>query len=176
MHLHAPRAAVFLAALAFLLAGVPARAQRASPHETVTADVDGAAISVSYGRPYMKGRVVMGGLVPFGAIWRTGADEATTLVTDRDLRFGGYRLKAGSYTIFTLPGQAAWKMIINAETGQSGLEHDASKDLATLDATPAALAAPVEQFTIAIADTPAGGTLALRWERTEVIVPFTVVK
>lgn len=174
MPFRTPRAAVLLSALAFLLAGVPALAQRASPHETVTATVDGATISVTYGRPYMKGRVVMGGLVPFGALWRTGADEATTLVTDRDLLLGGARLRAGSYTIFTVPDRSAWKVIVNAETGQSGLEHDASKDLATLDATPAALAAPVEQFTIAITDTPAGGALALRWERTEVIVPFTV--
>ena len=161
--------------LGLLLATVPANAQgRPSPHETTSAVVDGATISVSYGRPYMKGRAIMGDLVPYGRLWRTGADEATTLVTDTDLMFGSLHVPAGSYTLFTLPDATAWKLIINTETGQTGLEHDPAKDLGTVDAEVGSLAAPLEQFTIAIVDTPAGGNLALRWERTEITVPFLV--
>ena len=152
-----------------------ARAQgRPSPHETTAATIDGATISVSYGRPYMKGRTIMGGLVPFGQTWRTGADEATTLVTDTALMIGGAHLPAGSYTLFTLPGMTTWKLIINSETGQTGLEHDPARDIATVDATVGTVAEPVEQFTISLNDTPAGGSLVLSWELTEVTVPFTV--
>jgi len=161
--------------LGLLLATVPANAQgRPSPHETTSAAVDGATISVSYGRPYMKGRTIMGDLVPYGQLWRTGADEATTLVTDTDLMFGSVHVPAGSYTLFTLPDATAWKLVINTETGQTGLEHDPAKDLGTVDTKMESLPAPVEQFTIAVVDTPAGGSLALRWERTEITVPFLV--
>ena len=88
--------------------------------------------------------------------------------------FGSLHVPAGSYTLFTLPDATAWKLIINTETGQTGLEHDPAKDLGTVDAEVGSLAAPLEQFTIAIVDTPAGGNLALRWERTEITVPFLV--
>lgn len=166
-------ALVVLAGL--LLTSVPARAQgRVSPHETVSAVIDGATISISYGRPYMKGRTIMGDLVPYGPLWRMGADEATTLVTDRDLMFGRVHLPAGSYSLFAVPGQSAWTLIVNSETGQSGLEHNAAKDLAKIDAKVGVAPTPVEQFTIAIVAAPAGGVLTLRWERTEITAPFTV--
>jgi hypothetical protein len=165
-----------VSALAF--AG-PAAAQqepmsRRSPHETTTGTADGATIEISYGRPLMRGRVIMGELVPFGYVWRTGADEATQLTTDRDLLVGGHRLKAGTYSLFTKPEQARWSLIINAQTGMSGLERDAAKDVTTLAVTPSAVAAPVEQLTLAVVDTPAGGAITLRWEKTEVVFPFSV--
>ena len=76
-----------------------AQGQRASPHETVSATIDGAKVSITYGRPYARGRKIMGGVVPYGAVWRTGADEATTLVTDKALMFGSTRIQPGTYTL-----------------------------------------------------------------------------
>lgn len=153
-----------------------AQEKRASPHETVKATVDGAAISIAYGRPYVKGRKIMGGLVPFDKIWRTGADEATTLVTDRALRFGALSVPAGTYTLYTLPGASGWQIVVNKQTGQWGTEYQQAQDLGRVPATPAKTSAPVEQFTIRIDDTPAGGALVLEWEETSVVAPFTVEK
>jgi len=174
------RVPILLAALCLFLAPDVGMAQqtppRASPRETTTASVDGATLSIAYGRPRMRGRTIMGDLVPFGYVWRTGADEATELTTNRDLLFGSYRLKAGKYSLFTKPEKARWSLIINAQTGMSGLEREPAKDLTTMTVTPGALAAPVEQLTLAIMDTPSGGAIALRWERTEVVFPFTVAK
>ena len=149
---------------------------RASPHETVTATIDGAKIAVTYGRPYMKGRKIMGGLVPFNQVWRTGADEATLLVTDKALMFGGTHLQPGTYSLFTLPGDKSWQLIVNKQTGQSGTEYDQKQDLARIPMTVTKTSGPVEQFTIAVADTPAGGDLRLTWESTQATASFTVMK
>lgn len=153
-----------------------AQGERLSPHETVSATVDGAKISITYGRPYMKGRRIMGDLVRYGRVWRTGADEATTLATDRATMFGGVHVPAGTYTLYALPGEKEWKLIVNRQTGQWGTEYDAQRDLARIDMQLGSTNSPVEQLTLAINDTPAGGELKLRWERTELTVPFTVMK
>lgn len=150
--------------------------QRLSPHETVSATVDGAKISITYGRPYMKGRKIMGGLVPYGEVWRTGADEATTLVTDKALMFGNTHVEPGTYTLFTLPGEKEWRLIINKQTGQPGTEYDQAQDLARVPMKVAKAPSAVEQFTIAINDTPAGGELKLSWENSDITAPFTVMK
>lgn len=151
-------------------------AQKASPHETVNATVDGAKISVTYGRPYAKGRKIVGGLVPYDKVWRTGADEATTIVTDKALMFGNTHVEPGTYTVYTLPGEKAWQLIINKQTGQWGTQYDQAQDLARIPMTVSKTSAPVEQFTIAVADTPAGGELRLSWENTQASAPFTVMK
>jgi hypothetical protein len=145
-----------------------------SPHETVKATIGGASISVEYGRPYMRGRKIMGGLVPYGQVWRTGADAATTLSTSKALVIGGAEVPAGKVTLFTLPAEAGWKLIINKQTGQGGLEYDQAQDLARVDLNRKALSAPVDQLTIAIEASGAGGVLKISWETTELSVPFTV--
>jgi hypothetical protein len=150
--------------------------QRASPHETTTATVDGAKISVTYGRPYAKGRQIMGGLVPYGKVWRTGADEATTLVTDKALMFGSAHVNPGTYTLYTLPGEKEWQLIVNKQTGQWGTQYNEAQDLARVPMKVSKTDGPVEQLTIAVADTPAGGELRLSWENTLVTVPFTVMQ
>jgi hypothetical protein len=165
----------FILAFAFV-AATGVLAQRASPHETVNATIDGAKISVTYGRPYMKGRKIAGGLVPYGQVWRTGADEATTLVTDKALMFGSTHVQPGTYTLYTLPGEKGWQLIVNKQTGQWGTEYNQAQDLARIPMKVTKTAAPVEQFTIAIDDTPAGGELKLTWENSEVTAPFTVMK
>jgi Protein of unknown function (DUF2911) len=151
-------------------------AQRASPHETVNATVDGAKISVTYGRPYLKGRKVGAQLAPYGQVWRTGADEATTLVTDKALMFGSTHVQPGTYTLFTLPSEKGWQLIINKQTGQWGTDYNQAQDLARIPMKVTKTSAPVEQFTIAINDTQAGGELKLTWENSDVTAPFTVMK
>ena len=145
-----------------------------SPHETAKATVGGATISVEYGRPYMRGRKIMGGLVPYGQVWRTGADAATTLTTSKALAIGGATVPAGKVTLYTLPAEAGWKLIINKQTGQWGTEYDQAQDLARVDLTKKALSAPVDQLTIAIEPSGDGGVLKISWETTELSVPFTV--
>jgi hypothetical protein len=156
-------------AVALVLTAVSISAQPpGSPHETISAVVDGAKVSLTYGRPYMRGRKIVGGLVPFGRVWRTGADESTTLVTDAPLNIGGAAVPAGKVSLYTLPGQGAWKLIINKQTGQWGTEYNEAQDLARVDMTTRTLAAPVDQFTIKIE----GGQLKLLWELTELSVPI----
>ena len=149
--------------------------QRKSPHETVKATIDGATITVEYGRPSMKGRKVMGELVPFGKVWRTGADEATTLTTDKELQIGGTIVPAGKYTLFTLPGQTDWQLIVNKQTGQWGTEYDQKQDLGRVPLKKTATSAPVEQLTISVDKNPAGGgLLRIAWENTALTAPVTV--
>ena len=155
----------------------PVHAQRASPHETTKATIDGAAITVEYGRPYVKGRKIMGALVPYWKVWRTGADEATTLTTDKAIQIAGAAAPAGKYTLYTLPGESEWQLIINKQTGQWGTEYAQAQDLARVPLKKAATSAPVEQLTSSIDKNPAGGgVLKIAWENTELTAPITVSK
>jgi hypothetical protein len=139
-----------------------------SPHETVSGAVDGAKVSIEYGRPYMRGRKIVGGLVPYGRVWRTGADQSTTLTTDAPLVIGGAAVPAGKVSLYTLPSPQGWKLIINKQTGQWGTEYNEAQDLARVDLKASTLTAPVDQFTIKID----GGQLKLAWELTELSVPI----
>jgi len=141
-----------------------------SPHDTVKATVGGASISIEYGRPYMRGRKIVGSLVPYDHVWRTGADAATTLSTSKDLVIGGAAVPTGKVTLYTLPAEAGWKLIINKQTGQWGTEYDESKDLARVDMNVAKTPAPVEQMEIKLE--PKGGDVVLHviWENTDASV------
>jgi hypothetical protein len=134
---------------------------------------DGKKITIDYGRPFKKGRRIYGGLVPYGKVWRTGANEATSFVTEKDIDVEGTRVPAGSYTLYTLPSEGTWKLIINKQTGQWGTEYDQAQDLARIDMKKEALPQPVEQFTISFE--PSSGnstTLRLDWENTHLSVPI----
>jgi len=154
-----------------------ARTRRASPHETTSATIDGALITIAYGRPYMRGRRIMGGLVPYDRVWATGADEATTLATTRAIRIGEATLDAGRYSLWTLPSAGTWTLIVNRQTGQWHTQYDARRDFARIDLATRTLDKPVEQLTISIEKgAHGGGVLAIAWELTEVSVPFTVLR
>ena len=144
-----------------------------SPADSVRANVAGAALSVRYSRPSARGRVIFGNVVPWDQVWRTGANEATVFETSSDLVVGGTTLTAGKYTLWTITGRAAWKLIINRNTGQWGTAYDAKYDFARLDMKVESLAQPVEQFTIAIDPQGSGGVLKLEWERTRASIPFS---
>jgi hypothetical protein len=137
-----------------------------SPPDTVRATVGGAKVWIAYSRPKMRGRVIFGGVVPWNVWWRTGANAATTMVTDQDLVIGGVTVPAGEYTLFTLPGPTAWKLIISKQTKEWGTDYDPAMDLARVDMTVAALTAPVEEMTIAIVPRGAGALLTVMWDRT----------
>ncbi|HEV3049624.1 MAG TPA: DUF2911 domain-containing protein [Longimicrobium sp.] len=150
----------------------PAAQQIPSPRDTVELRFGSDPVLVDYGRPSMRGRTIMGGLVPYGQVWRTGANAATTFVTSRDLRMGGVNVPAGTYTLYTLPGETEWQLIINRQTGQWGTEYDQAQDLARIPMQVEKLPQPVEQFTIDLQ--PKSGSafnLDLRWENTRAWVP-----
>jgi hypothetical protein len=166
-----------------LLAGLTAAAlvglagpldAQSSPRDTTRASVGGATIMVDYGRPSKRGRDIFGGLVPYSEVWRTGANQATHLVTDKPLMFGSVMVPAGTHTIYTLPGATGWKLIINKQTGQWGTEYDPAQDLGRVDMKVEKLATAVEQFTIKVVPDARGGVLRLEWDMTAAVVPFMV--
>ena len=152
-------------------------APRASPIATVSAEVGGAQVSITYGRPFMKGRQVAGGLIPYDSVWRMGANEATTLKTDAMLMFGSLHVGAGEVTLWTQAAESgAWKLILNKETGQWGTAYNAENDLGRVEMTLEKLETPVEQFTIAIEPgTGNAGRIVMTWDTVKMIVPFSVM-
>jgi hypothetical protein len=146
-----------------------------SPHVKSEWTIDGANISITYGRPYLKGRTMGKEVDPYpGKEWRTGADEATTLTTDKPLKFGTLSVPAGTHTLYTIPTESGWQLIVSKKTGQWGIPYPAGQDLGRAPMTVGKTAAPVEQLTFAIDDTPAGGTLRVEWGTTSARIPFTV--
>jgi hypothetical protein len=144
-----------------------------SPHVRTEWVVDGATISIEYGRPFLKGRPEAT-LMPPGQPWRTGADEATTLRTDRPLRFGTLAVPVGTYTLYTVPGASGWQLIVSRRTGQWGIPYPEGQDLGRAPMSVQKTTAPVEQLTISIDDSAAGGTLRVEWGATSARIPFTV--
>ena len=172
-------AAVILGALPLLAQPKP----RVSPQETITADIDGNNLKIVYCRPYSKDpksgeiRKIWGKLVPYGKVWRTGANEATLLTTAQPIVLGGTEIPAGTYSLYTLPVEnGASKLIINKKTGQWGTQYDEKEDLARVDLKKESLDKTVDQFTIAIEKNTSGGVIKLMWENTQFSVPFTVKK
>src|SRR5271169_6019206 len=144
----------FVAVMVLILAaGVIAQEQTKqplSPPGTATFTfADGKTVTVDYSRPSMRGRKIFGGLVPYGQVWRTGANSATSLKTDANLTIGGASVPAGSYTLYTIPDEKKWTLIINKETGQWGTEYSEKDDLARVEMKVSKNASPTEQFTIA---------------------------
>lgn len=145
-----------------------------SPHVRTSYTIDGAALSIEYGRPSIKGRPEAE-LMPAGQPWRAGADEATILTTDKPLKFGSLTLAPGTYTINAQPG-TQWQIIFGklSKPGQWGIPYNASLEIGRAPMTVAKTSAPVEQLLIAIDDTPAGATLRIEWGSTRASVAFTI--
>ena len=152
-----------------------AQGNRPSPAASATDDLGGGkTIKTDYSSPRMKGRKIYGGLVPFGEVWRTGANDATTFVTSADVNVGGKTVPAGSYTLFTVPNADKWTLIINKKTGEWGIPYKYESDeLARIDMKVSKLPSPVENFTIAYDKTGNGCTLRMDWETTRSSVDIT---
>ncbi len=148
------------------------KSKRPSPPGTAQiAFADGKKVTINYSRPSVKGRRIYGGLVPYDQVWRTGANEATSLSTDADLGIGGTPIPAGNYTLYTVPSAGSWKLIINKQTGQWGTDYEQAQDLARVDMHTAKLPQSVEQFTITLEKTGAdSATLNIDWETTRASV------
>ena len=147
-----------------------------SPHVRTEWTIDGANLAIEYGRPYLKGRPEAQ-LMPPGKPWRTGADQATTLTTDKALTFGSVKLNPGTYTLNTVPGDQ-WQLLIGRleKPGQWGIPYNQALEIGRVPMTVGKTSAPVEQVTFSIDDTPAGGTLKVEWGSTAASVPFTVAQ
>ena len=179
---------IIIAAIIVSALPVMAQRKRISPHETISAVIDGNKVTIVYGRPYTKDprsgeiRKIWGGLVPYGKVWRTGADEATLLTTEQPIVMGGTTISAGTYSLFTLPVEnGTSKLIVNKKTGQWGIpyneKNELTNELARIDLKKDTLDKTVDQFTMAIEKNPSGGgLLKMMWENTQFSVPFTVKK
>ena len=168
--------AVVVVALGLASARMLGQRTRVSPHESVSATVGGAGMSVTYGRPSMRGRKIFGSLVPYDIVWCPGADEATVLDSNKTLQIGNLRVPAGPHTIWVLPTANEWTLIVSTDESGFHTRYPASRDLGRVPFQKKAIATPVEQLTFEIRSTSAtAGELAMRWETTEVTVPFTVM-
>lgn len=164
--------------LATLAAAQMDKTKRASPPASAECKLpDGKTIKTDYSSPRMKGRKIYGGLVPFGQVWRAGANEATTFVSDANLIVGGKEVPAGSYTIFTIPNENNWTLIINKTTGEWGIPYKyEAAERARVDMKVSKLASPAEDFTLSYVSSDGGCSLQLDWETTRASVDITEKK
>jgi hypothetical protein len=171
---------IWMLAAGVLLSGaimtMEAQRQRVSPRETVEASIGGKKVTIEYSRPSVKGRNVWdanGSLAPFGKVWRTGADEATTLTTEGDLMLGSLHVPAGTYALFTIPGEETWTLIVNKVAKQWGaFKYDANEDLGRVKMKAAAQSDSTETFTIQLSATGgSNGVLKLTWDKLSASIP-----
>ncbi len=157
---------------AFVVAAQQDKSKRPSPPAQATWDLGGGkSVTIDYSSPRVKSRKIYGELVPFGQVWRTGANEATTLVTPVDLTIGGTTVPAGSYTVFTLPNKDKWTLIISKKSGEWGTDYPGqANDLSRVDMKVSSLPSPVENFTISFEKAGNGASLNIDWETTRASV------
>ncbi len=163
-----------------------AQQARVSAPDVTGAVIDGSRVTVYYSRPKVQDpktgavRKIFGALVPFGQVWRLGANEATLLVTQQTLQFGTVTVPAGASTLFLLPqADGTAKLIVNKQVGQWGTQYDEKQDIVRLDVKAETMAATADLFTMSIARdaaVPGGGTLKMMWENTSYSLPFTIKK
>lgn len=165
-------------ALAATTQGQQDKSKRPSPPAKADCKFpDGKTITVNYSSPRMKGRKIYGGLVPYGEVWRAGANEATTFVTTADLTIGGKDVPAGSYTIFVVPNEDKWTLIVSKKTGEWGIPYPGEgEDLARVDMKVSPIASPVENFTISLTHDGSECKLNLDWEKTRASVEVSEKK
>ena len=168
-------------AVGFLFVANASAQRYISPPMNASTVIDGDHISIDYYAPSMHGRKVMGKLVPYDEVWCTGANWATKITTEANLDINGLKLPKGSYSIWTLPNEKQWMLIINKQTGQFHLDYDQSQDFARVKMNLKALPSPVETFKIEVQSSGATttsankGTLSVMWETTDAWVPITVL-
>ncbi len=171
-------------ALAIAALGITVSAQKVtelgtgkggSPHVRTESTIDGANIAIEYGRPALKGRTPGKDIDPYeGKEWRTGADEQTTLITDKPLKFGTLSLPAGRYGLHTIPMKGTWQLIVSKREKGWGIPYPAGQDLGRVPMTMGKVPKADERLTISLEDTATGGMLHIDWGTTRASIPFTV--
>jgi hypothetical protein len=167
---------IFFVALA--IGAIPSEAQLASPTAKAACKfTDGKTIAVNYSSPRMRGRKIFGDLIPFGEVWRVGADDATSFVPNADVIVGGKSVPAGKYTLFTLPTPTKWTLIISKQTGEWGIPYPGEKyDFARMEMKVSKLSSPLENFTISFDQTGTSCTMKLDWETTRASIDIAEKK
>ncbi len=165
---------LFLLALAATLVVFPAPRRKTenklSPSASTSVDLGGTKVSIDYNAPSARGRKVEGGLIPYGAIWRAGADAATTLTTSGDLMIGDLHVPKGEYTLYVQAGEGGWQLAVNKQTGQWGTQYDKSQDLGRTAMKLTKLSSPVETFKIDLTGSGKSGMLTMTWGTTKASV------
>lgn len=163
--------------LCILLLGADAqqiKTPAASPTQTLKQDFGISSVELVYSRPGIKGRKIFGDLVPYGKVWRTGANSATRLKFNDDVTIGGQPLKAGEYAVFTIPNENEWEIIINKGTANWGTDYNQDLDILRFKVKPTKLDNTIETFTMQFANVkPASTDLLLTWDKTSVAIPIT---
>lgn len=148
------------------------KANRPSPPATATGKVNDATITINYSSPAAKGRQIFGGLVPYDKVWRAGANEATIFETDKEIKVEGKSLPAGKYSLYAIPGEKEWTIILNSQTGQWGIKRggdssrDPAQDALSVQVKPKKSAGLNERLVYDVTDKG----FVLRWENVEVPV------
>ncbi len=173
---------ILIAIIAIAYVGIRIYTKSFSPQEVAVYDQHGVSLRVNYSRPFMQDREIFGNLVPYGDVWRTGANEATTFISNAPLQVNGQTLPAGEYSLFTRPGEEEWEVIFNSETGQWGISifdgkpnRDPEKDVLTISVPSITTTDKFDQFTITFDDMSEEIDLIMMWENTMVVVPFTLM-
>jgi len=171
-------AVLFILSLCAITTAQQDKSKRPSPPAQAQCKFsDGKTITIDYSSPRAKGRKIFGDLVPYGEVWRTGANDATTFVTAVNLTAEGKDIPAGSYTIFTIPAQDKWTLIINKHTGEWGIPYKyESEELARVPMTVSKTSAPVENFTIDLNQSGGNCTLQMSWENTQASIKLSQKK
>lgn len=164
---------ILMALVSTELWGQEALKPRPSPLEMVTMKYDDVYIKITYGRPHKRGRNIFGDLQPFGEIWRTGANEATEITITKAIKIAGNTLKAGTYTLFTIPHQDRWTIILNSELGQWGAYNYNEKfDVLRFDVTTSSTETVYEPFTIGFDQKAKSADLVMMWDQTKITIPI----
>jgi hypothetical protein len=175
-------AAIIVALIFAIRAVLLKNTKAASPEATVAFEKGDLKINVFYNSPSKKGRKIFGGLVPYNTVWRTGANEATIFETNRDLSIQGKILKAGKYSLWTIPGEQSWQILFNTETGQWGIDfngvpnRNADDDVITAEVPSLRQEKIIEKFTISVEKAEEELQLVLMWDTTIVSLPMTIAQ
>ena len=164
-----------VAMLALALGGFAfAQKKPASPPAQTSATVGGKLVKIDYSAPSVRGRKVFGDLVPLGKVWRTGANASTTLTTDASLDLKGLKIPKGKYSLYSVPRDGGFTLVVNKQTGQWGTDYDATQDLGRVEMDVGKADAPVETMAITLKATGDNkGTLTIAWDKLTVSAPFT---
>lgn len=151
--------------------------RRLSPEAQASFANDGLKVTVDYCQPARKGRLIFGdsavhALVPYGKVWRTGANEATKMTINEDIVLAGTPLKAGEYSLWTIPGKESWQVVINRETGQWGTQYDASQDVFRAKVPSERVPGIRELFEVSFLPQTGGTDMILEWDQTKVSIPI----